>query len=194
MAVVQTRPASNGMATQLRQPLIATLPELRKEVGKALGYTNLLSVPNITKVIVAVGIGKNKDPKWKDLVIDRVTKIAGQKPVLKGAKKSIATFKVRQGDPSGVVVTLRGKRMLQFLEKFLHVALARMRDFRGISIGAVDNMGNITIGIREHTIFPETADEEIKNVFGLAITIGTTATNKKDAEALFRKIGVPFKK
>jgi len=175
-------------------PLSVTMRDLRKELAKELGRDNLMAVPTLEKVVISVGIGKNKDPKWKDHVIDRITKIVGQKPLLKGAKKSIASFKVRAGDPSGVVVTLRGKRMYEFVEKFFHVALPRMRDFRGIPVKVIDAMGNCTIGIREHTIFPETGDEEIRNVFGLAVTIATTARNKKEAEALFRKIGMPLRK
>ncbi len=177
-----------------KEPLVNVFPALRKELMVALGNKNVLATPTVEKVVISVGIGKNKDPKWKDHVTDRIKKIAGQHPVVKGAKKSIASFKVRTGDPSGVTVTLRGKHMMEFLEKFLHVALPRTRDFRGIPLSAIDDMGNISIGIREHTIFPETADEELRNVFGMAVTITTTATKKKDAEALFRKIGMPFKK
>jgi len=182
------------MATTAKEPLSKTLKEIRVSLMKDLGFTNILSVPNIEKVVLSVGIGKQKDPKWKDHVVDRLGKIAGQKPQIRGAKKSIASFKVREGDPSGVMVTLRGRRMMEFLEKLVHVALPRTRDFRGISRGIVDQMGNATIGIREHTIFPETGDEDIRNVFGLAITVNTTARNKNDAEALLRAIGIPFKK
>lgn len=177
-----------------KEPLVTSFPKLRKELMAELEKKNILATPTVEKVVISVGIGKNKDPKWKDHVTDRLKKIVGQHPVVKGAKKSIASFKVRQGDPSGVMITLRGARMWEFLERFLHVAIPRMRDFRGIPVTAIDEMGNISIGLREHTIFPETADEEIRNVFGMAVTIATTARNKKDAEALFRKIQIPFKK
>ena len=113
---------------------------------------------------------------------------------MRGAKKSIASFKIRLGDPIGIVATLRGKRMYAFLEKLINVALPRTKDFRGISRKAVDNVGNLTIGIKEHTIFPETADEDIKDVFGLSITLVSTAKNKEEGLAFYELIGIPFKK
>ena len=114
--------------------------------------------------------------------------------VTKGAKKSIAAFKVRQGDAVGYQVTLRGDRMINFLNKLLHIALPRTKDFRGISRKAIDDVGNITIGIPEHTIFPETSDEELKDVFGLGATIVTTSESRKAAEVFFEYLGVPFSK
>ena len=113
---------------------------------------------------------------------------------MRGAKQSIASFKIRQGDPVGVMVTLRGNRMFAFLEKLLNVALPRTKDFRGTNRKAVDDIGNLTIGIKEHTIFPETADEDIKDVFGLAITLVSSAKTKKEGSAFFDLLGIPFKK
>jgi large subunit ribosomal protein L5 len=113
---------------------------------------------------------------------------------MRAAKKSIASFKVREGEPVGIVITLRGARMYGFLDKFLNVALPRTKDFRGLERKAVDNMGNMTLAVREHTIFPETADEELKNVFGLAITFVTTAKSRDEAMAFFELLGMPFKK
>lgn len=160
------------------------------------GYTNTLMAPRLVKVVVSSGTGRMSqgDKKRNDFVSDKLSKITGQKASPRGAKKSIASFKTRTGDIIGFVVTLRGKRMYGFLDKVLHVALPRTRDFRGLSSSAIDEMGNFTIGIKEHTVFPETADEELKNVFGLAITIVTTAKNKKEAQAFFEHLGFPFKK
>ena len=106
----------------------------------------------------------------------------------------MAGFKTREGDPVGLVVTLRGARMYHFMDKLINIALPRTKDFRGIDPKSVDSVGNITLGIKEHTIFPETADEDLRDVFGLAITIGTTAKNKEEAIAYFTHIGIPFKK
>ncbi len=159
-------------------------------------YTNPFAAPRLVKVVVASGTGKSSqsDKKRNELVADRLAKITGQKPAPRGAKKSIASFKVREGDTIGFSVTLRGKRMYGFLDKVLNIALPRTRDFRGLSLEAIDEMGNITIGVKEHIVFPETGDEEIKNVFGLAITVVTTAKNKEEAKAFFEHLGFPFKK
>lgn len=160
------------------------------------GYKNKLAAPRIQKVIVSVGTGSGmkRDRNKNTFVIDRLTKIVGQKPSVKSAKQSIASFKIRQGDPVGVVVTLRGERMWSFLEKLVHVALPRTKDFRGITRSSAGELGNMTIGIREHTIFPETSDEEISNVFGLAITIVTTAKSRPEGLAFFEYLGFPLKK
>jgi len=143
---------------------------------------------------VGTGTAIKKDKNKNDAVLERLAKITGQKAALRGAKQSISSFKIRQGDPIGVIVTLRGKRMYAFLEKLINVALPRTKDFRGVSTKGVDNIGNLTIGIREHTIFPETADEDIKDVFGLAITLVSSARNKKEGLAFFELLGMPFKK
>lgn len=157
-------------------------------------YTNPMQSPKITKVVVSSGVGKLKDKKKLELVADRLAKITGQKAAIRGAKKSIASFKVRQGDPVGYQVTLRGPRMYSFLDRLVNVALPRTRDFRGISPGAVDEMGNYTLGIKENTIFPETADEELKDVFGLGVTIVTTSKNKEETRAFLELLGFPFRK
>jgi len=159
-------------------------------------YKNVMAAPKVQKIILNVGTGTGvkKDKNKNTFVSDRLAKITGQKPALRGSKKSVASFKVRQGDPIGVVVTLRGKRMYAFLEKLVNVALPRTKDFRGINRSSVDNIGNLTMGIKEHTIFPETADEDIKDVFGLAITVVSSAKNKKEGLTFFELLGVPFKK
>ncbi len=160
------------------------------------GYKNVMASPRLVKVVVASGTGsglkRNKD--HNKLVLERLAKITGQRPATKSAKKSIASFKIRIGDPVGVMVTLRGARMYGFLDKLINVAIPRTKDFRGIERKIVDNIGNLTMSIKEHTIFPETGDEELKDVFGLAITIVTTAKTKPEATEFFELIGVPFKK
>lgn len=157
------------------------------------GYTNPMQAPKVTKIVVSSGVGKVTDKKKREQIMDRLAKITGQKPAERGAKKSIAAFKSRVGDLVGYQVTLRGKAMWTFLDKLIHVALPRTRDFRGIRTEAIDEMGNITIGIKEHTVFPETADEDVRDIFGLAITLTTTAKNKAEAEALLRHLGVPLR-
>ena len=161
----------------------------------AFGYTNKLAAPKLVKVVVSVGTGSmmKRDNKKNDFVVDRIAKITGQKPATKQAKKSVASFKIRQGDPVGVTVTLRGARMYNFLDKLINVAIPRTKDFRGIDTGIVDNIGNLTLPIKEHTIFPETSDEDLKDVFGLGVTIVTTAKTQPEALAFFKHIGIPFK-
>jgi len=159
-------------------------------------YKNAMAAPRLKKIILNVGTGTavKKDKNKNEAISDRLAKITGQHPALRGAKKSISSFKVRQGDPIGVVVTLRGKRMYAFLEKLINVALPRTKDFRGISRSVVDDIGNLTMGIKEHTIFPETADEDIKDVFGFAITLVSSAKTKKEGFAFYELLGIPFKK
>jgi large subunit ribosomal protein L5 len=159
-------------------------------------YKNAMAAPRIKKIVINTGTGTlmKKDAKKNDAIADRLAKITGQKGALRGAKQSVSSFKVRQGDPIGIVVTLREKRMFAFLEKLINVALPRTKDFRGINRSAVDNVGNLTLGIKEHTIFPETADEDIRDVFGMSITLVCTAKNKKEGTAFFEILGIPFKK
>ncbi len=167
-----------------------------ENLSKEFGYKNKLAAPRLVKVTVSVATGSamKKDKKRNDLVVDRLAKITGQRPTLRKAKVSVASFKTREGDQIGVAVTLRGARMLGFLDKVLDVSLPRTKDFRGINRTSVDAMGNMTFGIKEHTIFPEIHDEELKDVFGMAITLGTTAKSKEEATAFFELIGIPFKK
>ncbi len=159
----------------------------------AFGYTNVNASPKLVKIVVSSGVGK-ADKTKKALVENRLARITGQKASARAAKQSIAQFKMRQGDIVGYQVTLRGARMNEFLEKLIHITLPRTRDFRGLNATAVDEMGNLTIGIKDHTIFPETAEEDLKDVFGLAITLVSTAKNKEQADAFFRHLGIPFKK
>lgn len=176
----------------------ASLKEKQSKTFEALksvfGYTSTMQTPKVLKVVVSCGTGSLKDKNKNKIIADRLTKITGQKAVLKTAKKSIATFKVREGDPVGYQVTLRGKRMYDFLDKLVYVAFPRTKDFRGLSSKGIDEMGNFTIGMKENTIFPETSDEELKDVFGLAATIVTTAQSKEEAKAYLDYLGFPFKK
>ncbi len=167
-----------------------------EKMKDAFHYKNVMGVPKMAKIVINVGTGTamKKDKNKNEAIGDRLAKITGQKTALRGAKQSISSFKIRQGDPVGVVVTLRGARMYAFLEKLINVALPRTKDFRGINRKAVDNIGNLTLGIKEHTIFPETADEDIRDVFGLAITLVSTAKDKKEGTAFFELLGIPFKK
>ncbi len=164
-----------------------------EKMRDAFKYTNRMQSPRLLKAIVSSGVGKAKDKNRNILVADRLAKITGQKAAPRGAKKSIAAFKVVQGDVVGFQATLRGKRMNDFLDKLLNITLPRTKDFRGISPSAIDEMGNLTIGIKEQSIFPETADEDIKDLFGLSVTIVTSAKNKEEARAFFEHVGVPFK-
>ncbi|HEY4514557.1 MAG TPA: 50S ribosomal protein L5 [Candidatus Paceibacterota bacterium] len=166
------------------------IPLLQAEFG----WKNALAVPRLDKVMVSVGTAKSKDPKRQELVMNRIAKITSQKPATTVAKKSIATFKLRAGDKSGVKVTLRGARMYDFLNRLINVAIPRERDFRGLNLAAIDEMGNLSIGFKEHTIFPETSDEDLKDVFPFGVTIVTTAKNRKEAQSLFTHLGFPFKK
>lgn len=165
-----------------------------KTLGKNHGWTSVMQAPKVEKVIVSVGIGSVKDKNKIALIADRLAKVTGQKPATRSAKKAIATYKTRVGDKLGYQVTLRGKRAQDFLNRLLHIALPRTKDFKGISSASIDEMGNYTLGIREHTVFPETADEELKDVFGMAITVVTTAKNKEQAKDYLTHLGFPFKK
>lgn len=156
------------------------------------GYANVMQAPRITKVVVSTGTGKIDDKAKIALIQDRLARITGQKPSPRPAKQSIASFKLREGDIIGYQVTMRGAQMESFLDKLINIALPQTRDFRGLKTSAIDEMGNMTIGIREHSIFPEAANEELKDVFGLAVTIVTTAKSKEEAEALLRHVGLPL--
>lgn len=164
-----------------------------KALQGEFGYKNVMQAPKIEKVIISTGVGKIDDKNKLALIQDRLAQITGQKASARPAKQSIASFKLRAGEIVGYQVTMRGANMHSFLDKLIHVALPQTRDFRGLKTSAIDDMGNITLGLPEHSIFPETVNEEIKDVFGLAITIVTTAKSKKEAEALLRYIGLPLK-
>lgn len=160
----------------------------------ALGLANPMQAPKLVKIVVSSGFGSVKDKRKIELIADRLAKITGQKPAVRVTKKAIATFKTREGEPIGYQVTLRGKRMTEFLDRLIHIALPRTKDFRGLSRTSVDAMGNYTLGVKEHTIFAETADEDLKDVFGLAITLVTTSNDKKQTLAFLEHLGLPLKR
>ncbi|MEW6611088.1 MAG: 50S ribosomal protein L5 [Patescibacteria group bacterium] len=163
------------------------------EMMKQFGVCNSLAVPRIVKVVLNVGIGRNKnDEKYTTTVVDTLTRITGQKPVWTKAKKSIAAFKIRGGQTVGTKVTLRGKRMEDFLYKLISVALPRIHDFRGLPSSAVDTSGDLTIGFREHLAFPEIRPDEVERIHGLEVSIHSTAKTREEGVALFSLLGFPF--
>lgn len=167
--------------------------EVIAELKKEFKLKNNFEVPQIKKVIVNVGIGKFiKDSNQVKDIEDSVGVITGQKPLLTKSRKSIAGFKIREGLEVGTKVTLRGKRMWDFVERLVSAAIPRVRDFQGIKESSVDESGNLNIGIKEHLIFPEIAPEYVKNVFSLQVTVVTDAKNKGKGLALFRKLGFPI--
>jgi len=174
--------------------------EKQKEAFDALKeklhLKNAMETPQIEKIVVNVGTGSKmkKDRFANEFIAEQLAKITGQAPAPRSAKLSIAGFKIRQGDKVGVSATLRGDRMVAFFDKLIHLALPRTKDFRGIDPKSIDEMGNLTIGIRDHTIFPETEDEELSKIFGLSVTIVTSLDNRADAEEYLRYLGVPFKR
>lgn len=161
---------------------------------KDFGYKNVNQAPKIEKVVISVGTGRVEDKAKIALIQDRLAKITGQKASPRKAKQSIAAFKLREGDVVGYQVTLRGQRKNDFLNKLIHIAIPQTRDFRGLKTSSIDEMGNYTLGIKDNTIFPESADEDIRDIFGMSITIVTTAKDKAEAEALLRHINFPLQK
>lgn len=169
--------------------------DISPKLKEKFGYKNEMQVPKIKKVVINVGIGKqSKEKAFIDSAASVVTRITGQKPVLTKAKKSISSFKVREGQVIGVVATLRGGKMNDFIEKLIHISFPRIRDFRGINESQVDRTGNLTIGFKEYLAFPEIRADEIDNLHGLEIVIDTSAKTKEEGLELFRLMGFPFKK
>lgn len=169
--------------------------QIRGQLKKQFGYTNDMQVPRVVKVVINMGLGEAaNNAKAIDSGVKELATIAGQKPVVNRARKSIATFKLRKGQPVGTSVTLRGKRMFDFLAKLIHVALPRIRDFRGVSGRSFDGRGNYSLGVKEQLIFPEINYEQIDAVRGMDISIVTTARTDQEAHALLTAMGMPFKK
>lgn len=165
------------------------VPALKKE----LNLKSVMQVPKISKVVINVGVGRFlKESGYIDNVEKTLLKITGQKPVRTKAKKAISNFKVREGQEIGVVVTLHGARMYQFLEKLVNVSFPRIRDFRGISNKAFDRQGNYTLGLKENTAFPEVKTGEVDKIHGMEIVINTTAKNREGGLALLTHLGFPF--
>ncbi|MDP3988925.1 MAG: 50S ribosomal protein L5 [bacterium] len=166
----------------------------RPELEAATGKKNMYALPHLVKVVVSSGVGRGRSKERNALINERLSHITGQKPSPRRAKKSIASYKLREGEIIGHSVTLRGSRMYDFVDRFINIAVPRTRDFRGFEIGAIDQMGNLTLGIKEHIIFPETAEEDLRDVFGISITFVCSAKNKAEAETFFRALGIPFKR
>ena len=169
-----------------------------KEITKALhdefGYTSKMEIPKLEKIVINMGVGEgSKDDKFIEAAVKDLEAIAGQKPVVTKAKKSIAGFKLREGQPVGVKVTLRGENMYNFMEKLIKVALPRVRDFHGVSKTAFDGKGNYTLGIKEQLIFPEIVYDDVLKVRGMDIIFVTTAKTNKEAEALLKAFGMPYR-
>ncbi len=170
----------------------------QKEVMPALtekfGYKNVMQLPKVEKIIINMGVGEAVgNPKALDSAVADLTAIAGQKPLLTRAKRSLAAWKLREGMPIGCKVTLRGTRMYQFLDKFMNVALPRVRDFRGVSDKAFDGRGNYAVGLKEQLIFPEIEYDKIDKIRGMNIVIVTTAKTDEEARELLKLMGMPFK-
>jgi large subunit ribosomal protein L5 len=166
------------------------LPELMKEFG----YRNPMQAPKLDKVIVNMGLGEAiNNGKIIDASVEQLGQITGQKPVVTKARKSIANFKLRQGQSIGAMVTLRGDRMYEFFDRLVSVALPRVRDFKGVSPKAFDGKGNYTLGVREQIIFPEINYDKVEKIKGLNITVVTTARNDEEGRALLRHLGMPFR-
>lgn len=167
--------------------------EVTKGLMEKFGYKNVMEIPKIEKVVINMGVGEAvSNPKILDVAVNDMMTIAGQKPVVTRAKKSIAAFKIREGMPIGAKVTLRGQRMYQFLDKLLNIALPRVRDFRGVSPKSFDGRGNYTMGIKEQLIFPEIEYDKIDKIRGMDIIIVTTAKTDEEARELLKLMGMPF--
>lgn len=172
------------------------LDEVRPALARQFGYKNVMQVPKIEKIVVNVGVGRESadNPKVLDFAVNDVMAITGQKPVITRARKSIANFKLREGRPIGVKVTLRGPRMWDFLDRLINLALPRVRDFRGVPADSFDGRGNYTLGLREQLIFPEIDYDKIDKVRGLEVTIVTSARTDDEGRALLALFGMPFAK
>jgi large subunit ribosomal protein L5 len=169
--------------------------EIRPALIERFGYSTPMQAPKIEKVTVNMGVGEAKqDSKMLEAATEQLAMIAGQRPSIRRARKSIAQFKVREGMPVGVAVTLRGQRAYEFLDRLMSVAIPRIRDFRGLNPRAFDGRGNYSMGVREQIIFPEIDYDEIDQVRGLDITITTSASSDEEAFALLEAIGMPFSK
>jgi large subunit ribosomal protein L5 len=186
------RPKANNRATaRMREKYTKeVLPALMKEFG----LENTMAAPKLEKIVVNMGVGEaTQNAKLIDPAVSEVTQITGQKPIVTKAKKSIAQFKVREGNPIGVMVTLRGDRMYEFFDRLVNIALPRVRDFRGVPTKSFDGRGNFTLGVRDQLIFPEIDYSKVEKMKGMNITIVTTAGNDDQARSLLKHMGMPFR-
>src|SRR5947208_4365857 len=179
------------MAARLRQHYAkVVLPALTKEFG----YKNVMAVPRLDKISINIGLGEaTQNAKLMDGAVNELSQIAGQKPVVTKAKKSIAAFKLRENMPIGCMVTLRGDRMYEFFDRLVNVALPRVRDFRGVSTKSFDGRGNYTLGVKDQLIFPEIDYSKVDKTKGMNVTITTTARTDAEGIALLKQMGMPFR-
>jgi large subunit ribosomal protein L5 len=182
--------SSNGTTPRLKDRYET---ELREQLKEQLGYTSIMRVPRVLKITLNMGVGEAKtETKLLDSAIEELTTIAGQRAQVRRARKSIASFKIRDGMPIGARVTLRGDRMWEFLDRLVSIALPRIRDFRGLAPESFDGRGNYSLGIREQIIFPEINYDDVATIRGLDVAITTTAENDESGLALLRGLGMPF--
>ena len=193
----ESKPAKKAFVPH--EPVNRLEKKYRSEIVPALvkefGYSSVMMTPRLEKIVINMGVGEaTNNSKALDDAVAELTTLSGQKPVITKAKKSIANFKLREGQSIGCKVTLRGQRMYEFLDKLISIALPRVRDFRGISKNAFDGHGNYTLGVKEQLIFPEIDYDKINKIRGMDIVIVTTAKSDKEAAALLEKLGMPFRK
>jgi large subunit ribosomal protein L5 len=183
--------AKSIMAARFKEKYLS---EIRPAIAKELGITNPMAIPRLEKIVVNMGLGEaTQNVKIMDPLVADLASIAGQKPVITKAKKSIAAFKVREGMPIGAVVTLRGDKMYEFLDRLISIALPRVRDFRGVSSKSFDGRGNYTLGLRDQLIFAEIDYAKVDKLKGMNVTIVTTAADDNGARALLKGFGMPFR-
>jgi large subunit ribosomal protein L5 len=183
--------AKSIMAARFREKYLS---EIRPAIAKELGITNPMAIPRLEKIVVNMGLGEaTQNVKIMDPLVADLASIAGQKPVVTKAKKSIAAFKVREGMPIGAMVTLRGDKMYEFLDRLISIALPRVRDFRGVSSKSFDGRGNYTLGLRDQLIFAEIDYAKVDKLKGMNVTIVTTAADDNGARALLKGFGMPFR-
>ena len=189
-------PKAPGTKSEETPRLLVTYREkIVPQMTKEFEYENVMEVPRVAKVVVNIGIGEAKDnDKALDAAVGDVVTITGQKPSLIKARKSVAAFKLREGQTIGIKTTLRGRRMWYFLDKLLNIALPRIRDFRGVNPNGFDGRGNYSLGLREQVVFPEIDYDKIDKLRGLEVSIVTTARNDDEARSLLTRLGMPFKK
>lgn len=195
-AVEQAAPAVKAAPEEKVSPRLRDKynKDILPKLMERFGYKNVMQVPRLQKIVLNVGLGEaTANPKMIDTAVAEVSSIVGQKPIVRRAKKSIANFKLRQGMPIGVTVTLRRERMWEFLDRLVSIALPRVRDFRGVSPRGFDGAGNYTLGLREQIVFPEINFDKVEKVKGMNITMVTTAESDEQAKELLTYLGVPFR-
>ena len=190
------KPKEPGTRSEAQPRMLMAYPDgVVPQLTKEFDYANVMQVPRVAKVVVNIGIGEAKDnDKALDAAVGDVTTITGQKPALIKARKSVANFKLREGQTIGIKTTLRGRRMWYFLDKLVNVALPRIRDFRGVSPDGFDGRGNYSLGMREQVVFPEIDYDRIDKLRGLEVSIVTTARSDDEARSLLTRLGMPFRK